>query len=88
MAMTRLTFDTREGRRFYHEPDGEDFEDLEEAEVMAVMTAVAIAKDRVPRSLDREFTVEIRDEESQRVVAVTVAIYSEHSEREPARQSA
>jgi hypothetical protein len=70
----RFYFDVREGPLFIDDEEGMEFPDLDEAEQEAVKAVVSIGKDRLPRGDTRDVTVEVRDENQQRVLTVTVVL--------------
>jgi hypothetical protein len=75
-AMPRFYFDIREGTRFVPDDTGHDFDGLDTAEDQAVRTATEIGRDLFPSGA-REIIVEVRNENGQRVLTVTVNIHIE-----------
>jgi hypothetical protein len=72
--MPRFYFDVREGSLFVEDEGGMEFPNLDKAEQEAIQAVVSIGKDRLPRGDTRDVTVEVRDENQQRVLTVTVVL--------------
>jgi hypothetical protein len=72
--MPRFYFDVREGPLFIDDENGMEFPNLDKAEQEAIQAVVSIGKDRLPRGDTRDVTVEVRDENRQRVLTVTVVL--------------
>lgn len=72
--MPRFYFDVREGPTFIEDDDGIEFPNLDKAEQEAIHAVVSIGKDRLQRGDTRDVTVEVRDEDKQRVLTVTVEL--------------
>jgi hypothetical protein len=72
--MPRFYFDVREGSLFVEDEGGMEFPNLDKAEQEAIRAVVSIGKDRLPRGDTRDVTVEVRDENQQRVLTVTVVL--------------
>ncbi|MBD2750922.1 hypothetical protein IC232_30240 [Microvirga sp. BT688] len=70
--MPRFYFDVRTGAEFLPDPDGFELDDLAAAEHEAAHTAVTLARDWLPRT--REIGVEVRDEQRQVRLILTVAL--------------
>ena len=72
MLMPRFYLDVREGARFAPDEEGMEFADLDAAEHEAAVAAAGIGRDLLPQGGERQVSVEIRDEQGQRVTTVTV----------------
>ena len=75
--MPRYYFDVREGPRFNPDDDGMEFPDLDTAEREAAEGAASIGRDLLPKGSARSVTIEVRDEDGQRVATVTVTMQVE-----------
>ena len=75
--MPRFYFDSREGTTFVPDDEGLEFPDLDAVEREAAEAAAAIGRDRLPRGDAREIVIEVRNEQRQRVVTVTVSMHVE-----------
>jgi hypothetical protein len=74
-GMSRFYFDIREGGRLIpHDEDGFEFVNLDDAEREAALTALEVARDVLPTGKAGEVKVEIRDDNGQHVVTVTVSV--------------
>jgi hypothetical protein len=81
--MPRFYFDMREGTRFVPDEEGLEFDSREAAEREAAAAAAEIGRDRLPKSDNREVTVEVRNEHRQRVLTVKVAMEVDRVEPPP-----
>jgi hypothetical protein len=72
--MPHFYFDIREGTRFIPDDTGHDFDGLDAAEYQAVRTAAEIGRDLLPSGA-REIIVEVRNEDRQRALTVTLSIH-------------
>ena len=81
--MPRFYFDVREGCRFVSDEDGLEFPNLNAAEHEAAETAASIVRDLLPKSKARSVTVEVRNEDSQRVATATVTLAVDRVEPQP-----
>ncbi|WP_201864776.1 DUF6894 family protein [Microvirga soli] len=70
--MRRFYFDVRAGAEFLPDPDGLELDGLAAAEHEAMHTAVTLAHDWLP--LTREIGVEVKDEQRQSQLILTVAL--------------
>ncbi|WP_375460969.1 DUF6894 family protein [uncultured Enterovirga sp.] len=81
-------FDVREGDTFYEDEEGIEMPDLSAAEHEAAESAASIGRDRLPKRHARDVTVEVRNENKQRVCTVTVAMTMERVHPEPLPRAA
>ncbi len=81
--MPRYYFDVREGARFTPDEEGLEFDSLDAAEQEAATTAAEIGRDRLPKSDNREVTVEVRNEHRQRVLTIKVSMEVDRVEPPP-----
>ena len=81
--MPRFYFDVREGSTFFDDEDGGEFPGLDEAEQEAIQAVVSIGHDRLPRGDTRDVTVEVRDENQNRVLTVGVTLTIERVDFQP-----
>ncbi len=81
--MPRYYFDVRDGPRFIPDDEGLEFDDLDVTERKAAEAAAQIGRDHLPKGGDREVTIEVRDEHSQRVLTVTVSMHIDRVESPP-----
>jgi hypothetical protein len=72
--MPQFYFDVREGDHLISDHEGVELDSLDDAEEKAVYAAAQIGQDRLPRGEVHQVAVEVRDESSQRVLAVTVSM--------------
>lgn len=70
--MPRFYFDVREGAKFTPDNGGLEFDSLDVAERAAAELAAEIGRDRLPKGEARAVTVELRNEDRQRVLTVRV----------------
>ena len=70
--MPLFYFNIREGTRFTEDEEGLEFPDLDTAEREAAEAAAKVARDRLPRSDARDVTVEVLNEDRQRLITVTI----------------
>ena len=73
-AVPRFHFNVREGTRFTEDEEGLEFPDLDTAEREAAEAAAEVARDRLPRSDARDVTVEVLNEDHQRLITVTITM--------------
>jgi hypothetical protein len=67
-------FDLREGANFTPDDEGLECDSLDIAEREAAIAAAEIGRDRLPKVDPRRVTVEVRNEQGQRVTTVTVSM--------------
>ena len=72
--MPRYYFDVREGASFTPDTGGLEFDSLDAAERAAAELAADLGRDRLPKGEARAVTVELTDEQRQRVLTVTVSM--------------
>ena len=72
--MPRFYFDVREGAKFTPDNGGLEFDSLDVAERAAAELAAEISRDRLPKGEARAVTVELRNEDRQRVLTVKVSM--------------
>lgn len=72
--MPRFYFDIREGNRFVADKEGLELADLQEAEKEAGVTSTEIARDRLPLADCRSISIEVRAQDGERVLTVTVTM--------------
>jgi hypothetical protein len=72
--MSRYFFDTREGQKFTPDVEGLEFDSLDAAEYEAACAATEIGRDRLPKGESRDVTVEVKNEDGQRVLTVKVSM--------------
>jgi hypothetical protein len=72
--MPRYYFDIQEGLTFTQDEDGEDFDDHEAAERGAMRAAAELGRERLLNGDVRDLTVEVKNEDRQRVLSVTIVI--------------
>jgi hypothetical protein len=72
--MPQFYFDVREGDHLISDHEGVELDSLDDAEEKAVYAAAQIGQNRLPRGEVHQVAVEVRDESSQRVLAVTVSM--------------
>ena len=82
--MSRYYFDTREGQKFMLDEEGLEFDSVEAAEYEAACAATEMGRDHLPKGESRAVTVDVRNEDRQRMLTVTVSI--EIDRVEPAAQ--
>ena len=76
-AMPRFYLDVHEGSGFWPDDEGSEFADLEAAEHEATLTAVSIGQELLPNGNECAVTVEVRDDQGERVTAVTMTVTDE-----------
>ena len=88
--MPRFYFGIRTGCSFMPDSEVMEFPDLDTAEREAVKAAAGIAREWLPKGDVRKVMIEVRDEQGERVLTVTVAMHIERSAQatEPARARA
>jgi hypothetical protein len=74
LTVPQFYFDVREGDHLISDHEGIGLDSLDDAEEKAVYAAAQIGQDRLPRGEVHQVAVEVRDESSQRVLAVTVSM--------------
>jgi hypothetical protein len=70
----RIYFDVREGAGFTPDNEGLEFASLDGAVRAAAELAAEIGRDRPPKGEARAVTVELRDEQRQRMLTVRVSM--------------
>ena len=75
--MPRFHLDVREGSCFWPDDEGSEFADLEAAEHEAVVTAISIGRELLRNGNERALTVDVRDDQGQRVTEVTMTVTDE-----------
>ena len=75
--MPRFHLDVREGSCFWPDDEGSEFADLEAAEHEATVTAISIGRELLRHGNERAVTVEVRDDQGERVTAVTMTVTDE-----------
>ncbi len=81
-------FDVREDVRFVPDDEGMELPDLDAAETEAAEAAALITRDAIRKRTARSVTVEVRDDEGQRVITVVVALAIDRVSPTPTRKSA
>ncbi|MEA2879191.1 MAG: hypothetical protein QOF14_4387 [Hyphomicrobiales bacterium] len=81
--MPLFYFDVREGVRFVPDEDGQEFADLNAAEMEGAKAAASIGRDLLPTGRARSVTVEVRNQHGQRVVTATVVLALDRVHPEP-----
>ena len=81
--MPRFYFDVREGAKFTPDNGGLEFDSLDGAERAAAELAAEIGRDRLPKGEARAVTVELRNEDRQRVLTVRVLMEIDRVEPPP-----
>jgi hypothetical protein len=72
--MPRYYFDIQEGSTFVLDEHGDDFDSHEAAGKSAMHAAAELARERIVKGDDRGLTVEVRNEDRQRVLSVRLVI--------------
>lgn len=72
--MLRFYFDVREGAKFTPDHGGLELASLDDAERAAAELAAEIGRDRLPKGEARAITVELRNEDRQRVLTIKVSM--------------
>jgi len=86
--LPRFFFDVREGPRFVSDQEGMEFDTLSAAEYEAATTAAELGRDRLPKGDAREITVEVRNDQHQRMLTVTISMQVHRVTPEPLRNKA
>lgn len=81
--MPLFYFDVREGVRFVTDAEGLEFPDMAAAEREAAEAAASIGRDLLPKGIARSVTVEVRNENRQRVITATVTLAIDRVDPEP-----
>ena len=81
--MPHFFFDVREGVRFIADDDGLEFPGIDAAEHEAAECAAAIGRDLLPKGVARSVTVEVRNQQGQRVATATVTLAVDRVNPEP-----
>jgi hypothetical protein len=74
--MPRFHLDVRAGSSFWPD-EGSDFADLETAEHEAALTAISIGRELLRHGNECALTVEVRDDQGERVSAVMMTVTGE-----------
>ncbi len=74
LIVPQFYFDVREGDHLICDHEGIELDSLDDAEEKAVYAAAHIGQDRLPRGEVHRVAVEVRDENGERVLAVTVSM--------------
>ena len=72
--MTRFYFDTNDGRRGITDKIGVELRDRHAALQEAVRALPEIAKDSLPNGTEREFVVDVRDDEGRKLLRATLSL--------------
>jgi hypothetical protein len=75
--MPQFYLDVREGLCFWPDDEGSEFADLDAAEHEATVTAISIGRELLRDGSERAVTVEVRDDQGQRVTGVTLTVTDE-----------
>ena len=75
--MPQFYLDVREGSCFWPDAEGSEFADLDAAEHKATVVAVSIGQELLRNGSERAVTVEVRDDQGQRVTEVTLTVTAE-----------
>ena len=75
--MPQFHLDIREGSCFRPDDEGSEFADLDAAEHEATVTAISIGRELLRNGNERAVTVEVRDDQGERVTAVTMTVTGE-----------
>jgi hypothetical protein len=75
ITMPRFYFGIRTGCSFVPDSEVMEFPDLDTAEREAVKAAASIAREWLPTGDARKVMIEVRDEQGERVLTVTVAMH-------------
>lgn len=75
--MPRFYFDVREDGEFSADDEGVECANLDAAERMAAESAASIARDELPTGHAREVSIEVRNEQGEHLLAVTIAMKME-----------
>jgi hypothetical protein len=82
--MPRFHFDVRESQHLIPDKEGSDCPGLNAAEREAVETAAEIGRDLLPDGKARAVSIDVRNEQGQRVLTVTVSLQIDRVEPSPA----
>jgi len=77
--MPRFYFDIRAGSSFVPDCEAIEFPDLDTAEREAVKAAADIARGWLPKGDARKVTIDVRNEQGERVLTITVTMHIERS---------
>jgi hypothetical protein len=72
--MPHFYFNTSEGSRYFFDADGQDCNSRTSAELEAACAAGELARDCLRKGESQEVSVEVRNEQGERVVTVTVTM--------------
>ena len=75
--MPQFHLDVHEGSCFWPDDEGSEFADLDAAEHEATVTAISIGRELLRNDNERAVTVEVRDDQGERVTAVTMTVPGE-----------
>jgi len=75
--MPQFHLDVHEGSCFWPDDEGSEFADLDAAEHEATVTAISIGREVLRDDNERAVTVEVRDDQGERVTAVTMTVTGE-----------
>ena len=75
--MPQFHLDVHEGSCFWPDDEGSEFADLDAAEHEATVTAISIGRELLRNDNERAVTVEVRDDQGERVTAVTMTVTGE-----------
>src|SRR5215210_9102847 len=81
--MPRFYFDLRENGTFIEDEEGMSLPDLAAAKYEAAVTAAEIGRDRLPEGALQSVTIDVRDENGDNLLSVTVSL----TVAQPAQQS-
>jgi hypothetical protein len=70
----RFYFDIRESSKFIADADGIECDDIEAAKREAALSAAEIGRELFRNTDDHDVSIDVRNEDSQRVLTVTVSI--------------
>ena len=75
--MPQFHLDVHEGSCFWPDDEGSEFADLDAAEHEAIVTVISIGRELLGNGNERAVTVEVRDDQGERVTAVTMTVSGE-----------
>ena len=75
--MPQFHLDVHEGSCFWPDDEGSEFADLDAAEHEATVTAISIGRELLRNDNERAVTVEVRDDQGERVTAVPMTVTGE-----------
>lgn len=81
--MPRFYFDVREGLAFTQDEEGLEYPNIARAEREACITAAEIGRDALPKGHVRDVTVEVKNEDRQRIVTVRLRMDVDRVTPEP-----